>query len=412
MRNQNLKIFLASSSELKEDREQFEIFINRQNKKYIKQGIFLELVIWEDFLDAMSRTRLQDEYNKAIKECDLFVSLFNTKVGQYTEEEVMIAWEAFKENNKPLIYTYFKEAQINVSQANIEQLQSLQDFKRKLSDLGHFYTKYNNIEDLKYKFSEQLNKFLPELVETENNVNNTTRPDSMEEQKSRQAINAVIICGVTIIIAAINGIWQPWKTRIEEQSLLTENNVGLDESFKILVRRVDLNGDKNNEIVASYEPNATICGNRGCPIYVVQETSPGKWKTIFEFFGWLDLNVRKSRVNGYYEISIPAGRDNIELVWTFNGIEYAQSHYLHGSHKIERILPERTATATQATPLFLEPSLSSPSPQQQVQLGQSDVVIAGKLSDWYLVRPCSFYSCAGSYYYLPTERVGINELSL
>ncbi|MDJ0582956.1 hypothetical protein [Crocosphaera sp.] len=61
-------------------------------------------------------------------------------------------------------------------------------------------------------------------------------------------------------------------------------------------------------------------------------------------------------------------------MWTFNGIEYAQSYYLHGSYKIERILPERTATATQATPLFLQPSLSSPSPQQQVQLGQSDVV--------------------------------------
>ncbi|MDJ0582954.1 DUF4062 domain-containing protein [Crocosphaera sp.] len=88
MSNQNLKIFLASSSELKEDRDQFEIFINRQNKKYIKQGIFLELVIWEDFLDAMSRTRLQDEYNKAIKECDVVVSLFKTKVGQYTEEEL------------------------------------------------------------------------------------------------------------------------------------------------------------------------------------------------------------------------------------------------------------------------------------------------------------------------------------
>ena len=36
-----IKIFLASSSELKDDREQFEIFINRKNKKYIEQGIFL-----------------------------------------------------------------------------------------------------------------------------------------------------------------------------------------------------------------------------------------------------------------------------------------------------------------------------------------------------------------------------------
>ncbi|MFM7789331.1 MAG: hypothetical protein ACKO90_14715 [Microcystis panniformis] len=69
-----IKIFLASSSELKDDREQFEIFINRKNKKYIEQGIFLELVVWEDFIDAMSKTRLQDEYNKAITQCQIYVS--------------------------------------------------------------------------------------------------------------------------------------------------------------------------------------------------------------------------------------------------------------------------------------------------------------------------------------------------
>jgi len=57
---QVIKIFLASSSELKGDREQFEIFINRKNKEYIRKVIFLELVIWEDFLDAISPTHLQD----------------------------------------------------------------------------------------------------------------------------------------------------------------------------------------------------------------------------------------------------------------------------------------------------------------------------------------------------------------
>ena len=62
------KIFLASSSELKEDRQQFEIFIDRKNKEWVDKGIFLELIIWEDFLDALSKTRLQDEYNQAIRD--------------------------------------------------------------------------------------------------------------------------------------------------------------------------------------------------------------------------------------------------------------------------------------------------------------------------------------------------------
>ena len=99
------KIFLASSSELLKDRQQFELFISRRNKSWGKKGISLELVNWEDFIDAVSKTRLQDEYNKAIRDCVLFVMLIDTKVGKYSEEEFDTAYESFKQTGKPLIYT-------------------------------------------------------------------------------------------------------------------------------------------------------------------------------------------------------------------------------------------------------------------------------------------------------------------
>ncbi len=151
------KIFLASSSELKEDREQFEIFISRENKEWIKKDVFLELNLWEDFLDAMSQTRLQDEYNKAINECDIFIMLFFTKVGKYTEEEFEKAFKHFKINNKPFIYTYFKNAQIWTRDLN-DDIVTLLQFQRKLNVLGHFVTRYKSVEDLKYQFSNQLEK--------------------------------------------------------------------------------------------------------------------------------------------------------------------------------------------------------------------------------------------------------------
>ena len=161
-----IKIFLASSSELKDDREKFEIFINRQNKNYINEGVFLKLELWEDFLDAMSQTRLQDEYNKAIADCDVFVSLFYSKVGKYTEEEFWQALKTFKANNKLLIYTYFKNANIQIGEIKEDDIMSLFNFKKKLKELGHFYTNYADINELKFKFSEQLKKFLPELIES------------------------------------------------------------------------------------------------------------------------------------------------------------------------------------------------------------------------------------------------------
>jgi tetratricopeptide (TPR) repeat protein len=154
------KIFLASSCELEKDREQFEVFINRKNKDWNNKGVFLDLEIWEDFIDSISKTRLQDEYNKAVRECDIFVMLFFTKVGKFTEEEFETAFGQFKATNKPLIYTFFKNADIKSGDLNREDSNSLFDFQEKLKDLGHFYTEYKNIDQLMNKFNHQLDKLV------------------------------------------------------------------------------------------------------------------------------------------------------------------------------------------------------------------------------------------------------------
>jgi len=157
-----IRLFLASSSELKTERDQFEIFINRENNQLITENKFLRLIVWEDFIDAMSQTRLQDEYNKAIRQCDLFISLFNTKAGPFTEEEFNTAFGQFKENGKPLVYTYFKDTATELSNVTPET-ESLVKFKSKLKSLGHFYTTFSNIYDLKYQVKMQLGKVLPLL---------------------------------------------------------------------------------------------------------------------------------------------------------------------------------------------------------------------------------------------------------
>ncbi|TVR65827.1 MAG: hypothetical protein EA420_02395 [Candidatus Competibacteraceae bacterium] len=154
------KIFLASSSELQEDRKAFEIFLNRKNKDWVKQGVFLELIVWEDFLDAVSKTRLQDEYNRAIRECDLFVMLFFTKVGKYTAEEFETAFGQFQATGKPFIFTYFKDAEISTGSIDEDDLMSLLAFKKKLKVLGHFHTPYRNLDALQLHFSQQLDKLV------------------------------------------------------------------------------------------------------------------------------------------------------------------------------------------------------------------------------------------------------------
>jgi hypothetical protein len=152
-----IKIFLASSSELKEDRDAFDLYFRQQNDPLRKQGIYLEIGRWENFLDAISGTRLQDEYNKEVKACNIFVSLFFSKTGKYTEEEFDTAYGQFLDTKKPLIYTFFKNAPLNSGDIG-DEIISLINFKKKLASLGHFYTNYDNIADLKLQFSDQLEK--------------------------------------------------------------------------------------------------------------------------------------------------------------------------------------------------------------------------------------------------------------
>ncbi|MEQ1512623.1 MAG: DUF4062 domain-containing protein [Lysobacteraceae bacterium] len=151
----NTKIFIASSMELSEDRKAFRELIMEQNNAWHEQGAFLQVVGWEHFLDAMSQTRLQDEYNKAIRDCDIFVLLFHSKVGKYSREEFEIAFAQFKATGRPLIYIYCKPAD-PVKASSDEDRKSLAEFKQRLEDIGHFATRYENLQDLQLKFLQQL----------------------------------------------------------------------------------------------------------------------------------------------------------------------------------------------------------------------------------------------------------------
>jgi len=153
-------LLICQSKELREDRDEFDLFFRQQNDQYRKKGIYLKIIRWENFLDAMSGTRMQNEYNHEVRACDIFVSLFETKTGSYTEEEFDVAHQAFMQNGKPHIYTYFKKTSISPTDANRGALKSLWDFQDKLKAMEHFPTEYKNTEHLKQHFKDQLEKLL------------------------------------------------------------------------------------------------------------------------------------------------------------------------------------------------------------------------------------------------------------
>ncbi|MBL8425263.1 MAG: SUMF1/EgtB/PvdO family nonheme iron enzyme [Candidatus Accumulibacter phosphatis] len=238
------KIFLASSEELEDDRRQFEIFIARENKSWVKQGVFLELVLWEDFLDAVSQTRLQDEYHRAIRSCDIFVMLFFTKVGRYTEAEFATAFGQFKATSRPFLFTYFKTAPHNAGRADLQSLWAFQD---KLKELGHFPTEYANADQLKLHFRQQLDKLAANgFSEFQPDRGASAAPGGSSFEAKLKGDGAIAQGDGAIAVGAGGQFTQIVKKKVQRRDKSAENRAVIADYLAALAS--DLAGLKLGEI--------------------------------------------------------------------------------------------------------------------------------------------------------------------
>jgi hypothetical protein len=163
-----IKIFLASSAELKDVRMALRDFLSTENDKYTEYGIYFEIVQWEFAGESISAVSKQGDYNEKLKGCEVFLGLFWTKVGKYTEEEFNVAYAQFKAGEQPsVLYTYFKELlpekKAMLSDAD---LLSLLSFKSKLhNEIKHFQSNFTEINDLKVQLKHQIEiEILPKLL--------------------------------------------------------------------------------------------------------------------------------------------------------------------------------------------------------------------------------------------------------
>lgn len=173
-----IKLFLASSNELKAERDQFEIEIYRKCKSWFNKGIFIHLDIWEDLSARMSLTGSQSEYNKYVKEADLFVFLAYTKVGMYTAEEFEHAFGQFKSTEKPFIFTYFKTAAENSQD-------SLEEFKKKLHELKHFYANFKDSNDLWNQFNKELDRLETDKFVENKRLDQNVVPNTINQEAEK-----------------------------------------------------------------------------------------------------------------------------------------------------------------------------------------------------------------------------------
>ena len=147
----DIKVFIGSSAELNEDKQVFADYFSGKNKIYHDRGIYFDQRTWMDFSSSLNEGRLQDRYNAYIRNCDIAIFLFHTRLGQYTKEELETAYGCFlkSRSTRPRIFVFFKEDGIEDD--------SLKDFKSYCENrLGHFCDVYTSHDDLIAKFDRQL----------------------------------------------------------------------------------------------------------------------------------------------------------------------------------------------------------------------------------------------------------------
>lgn len=156
MSKTTLKIFIASSAELKEERERCIVILNKINKNY--KHLDLEPVEWEyDIVqgNALGYENIQAGINPTLLQCQVIIFLFHSKIGKYTREEFELA----KCENKKL-FAYFKDG-YTPTKNTLLTFSELLDFKETLNETV-LYKDYKDLTDFELKISDHLHLYFSE----------------------------------------------------------------------------------------------------------------------------------------------------------------------------------------------------------------------------------------------------------
>ena len=194
-----IKIFLASSEELKEERKELADIVANLNHILSKRDIFVDLVKWEYMDASMGASHKQEEYNAELRECELCIVIYWTRFGKYTKMELETAYNELKEGHNPRkLYVYFKDDE-NLS----EELRAFKDSFP--SAYGHFSTDFGNIDTLKAHFLLQFLEYMSSHLQVK---------DVLEIRDSQVTVNGQTFVNLANV---------PFAGNNEEYNLLLKN---------------------------------------------------------------------------------------------------------------------------------------------------------------------------------------------
>lgn len=154
-----IPIMIASPEEVYEEREAARDIIHSWN--YINSGVagaVLMPVGWETHSSPELGTRAQHLINeRVLKDCDLLLGIFWTRIGTPTSESVSGSVEEIEKHlaaGKPVML-YFSSKPVAPQSIDAQQYEAVSAFKQQCRGRG-LVEEFENLPDFKSKFSRQL----------------------------------------------------------------------------------------------------------------------------------------------------------------------------------------------------------------------------------------------------------------
>ena len=162
-----LNVLIASPSDVQAERQAISEVLYEWNALHAEEtGRVLLPVKWESHSAPAMGSRPQDIINnQVVKNCDMLIGAFWTRLGSSTGVEESGTVEEIKyflKQDRPVML-YYSEAPFERKKVDLTQLQRLDDFKKSIRDKG-IQEEYSSIDDLRMKLMRQLTIVVRQLA--------------------------------------------------------------------------------------------------------------------------------------------------------------------------------------------------------------------------------------------------------
>ncbi len=173
------KCLVASPGDTKVEREICVKIFEELNKGIGENfGFVIQRRMWEDntrpafgeYSQAVITEQLGDDYNVFIGIMNNKFGTETNKAGSGTEEEFNNAFNRIKKKEKVEIMFYFNDEPVKKSEVITEEINKINAFKKKVSELGGYYWTYNGVADFEHIFRTHLNAYFLKLYEKEKQI--------------------------------------------------------------------------------------------------------------------------------------------------------------------------------------------------------------------------------------------------